>query len=85
MSLPIHPEFTIETATPPPAKRGCHSISPLRVKLNALQPGQVLRWRSPSGSNAKVQNVVQAIKKAHADRAFAVRKEDGGFDVYRTA
>ena len=79
------PEFVIEHAAPPPSRRGMKATSPQRDQIEALLPGQVLRWRGSEALRSRVNNAVQAVKLRHTDRAFETRKEDGGYDIYRTA
>ena len=79
------PEFIIETATPPPPRRGMKAVNPQREAVSRLEPGQVLRWRGPECRRDRVVNAIAATKAKHPGRTFTTRKEDGGYDIYRTA
>jgi hypothetical protein len=80
-------EFTIETATPPPCGRGRHGRvkNDLRTRIEALEAGQVLRWRpAEATSRSRANEVAWLVSKDFPGRKFTVRKENGGFDIYRT-
>lgn len=79
------PVFIIEVAVPPPSRRGMRASSPQRDHIAALLPGQVLRWREDYAQRNRVNNAVQAVKAKHPGRVFVTRKENGGYDIYRTA
>jgi hypothetical protein len=79
-------EFIIEAGRPSET-RG-RAKRPLRLKLEQLQPGQVLRWRPVEVKGCtfgSVHSACGAIRKQHAERSFKVRKEHGGFDIFRIA
>lgn len=76
--MPPRIEMTLETAPSLPC-RG-KSKSPLRLKLEAMQPGQVLRIRGPVSRSA-VTCACQALRPA----VFRVMKVNGGFDTFRLA
>lgn len=85
-------EFTIETAAPPRPRAGRppgYSNSARKValvrQLERLQPGQVLRWRSAEASHTRANNAIYTVRTLIPAAGFRVRKEDGGFDIYRTA
>jgi hypothetical protein len=77
-------EFTIEKAAAGPVPARGAPKTPLRLHVEQLKVGEVLRWR-PTGP---VQNVAHrcaySAAKAHGF-ALTVRKVDGGYDIYRTA
>lgn len=77
-------EFTIETAVPPGVNNG--KKSELRRQIQALKVNEVLRYRPPadvavpSHLHSRIHNMAREM-----GRKMAVRKVDGGFDIYRTA
>lgn len=81
-------EFTIETAVPPSCNRGRHSKlkKALRAGVESLHVGQVLRWR-PEGpvGRGRANEVTWLVSRDFPGRKFTVRKENGGFDIYRIA
>lgn len=88
MSAPLTPspvsEFTIEKAEAPSVSRGSPR-SALRLQMETLNVGEVLRWR-PSKSNqtaAAAHRLKFDIQKA-LGRRFTVHKVEGGADIYRT-
>lgn len=79
-------EFTIETAPPPADRIGGRGLkSDLRKQVEALKVGQVLRWRGDRANKAAVDATVKNIRRTFVERSFTTRKENGGFDIYRTA
>lgn len=85
-------EFVIETAAPPapragrPAGLANDSLKrPLVLQLQTLAPGQVLRWRSAQAKHYRCRNAISSVRCNAPSAAFTVRKENGGFDIYRTA
>ena len=76
-------EFTIETTTAPPPPRGAPK-SAVRCQMEALKPGEVLRWR-PTG-NQHIRTAHQAACDIHRRGAarLTVHKVTGGADIYRT-
>lgn len=75
-------EFVIETASPPARWLG-RPRSNLRLMMEQMRPGQVLRWRSPSCKKKAISSVIHLIKQKDKTAAWHVRKETGGFDIYR--
>lgn len=82
-------EISIESAAPPPSMRGRHGKQrkeAIRLAVEGLQPGQVIRWRPlKAPSKSKANELCCLVKRQYQERQFTVRKEDGGFDIYRTA
>lgn len=81
-------EFSIEVAAPPPSRRGRHQKVKkfLRLGVESLEAGQVLRWRpAVTPGRSRANEVALRVSKDFPGRKFTVRKEDGGFDIYRTA
>lgn len=77
-------EFVIEAGRPSET-RG-RAKRPLRLTLEQLQPGQVLRWRPVEVKGCtfgSVHSACGAIRQQCPGRSFKVRKQDGGFDIYR--
>jgi hypothetical protein len=76
-------EFTIERAEAPPIIGRGSPKSDLRLKLEQLQEGEVLRWR-PTQPHARSKAYHTAAAVATLTGAtFKVRKENGGYDIYR--
>jgi hypothetical protein len=79
-------EFIIETARPPET---CgRPKTALRLALEQLAPGQVLRWRptcTVGNSFGAVHSILKGIREQNPGRSFKVRKEDQGFDIFRVA
>jgi hypothetical protein len=79
-------EFIIEHASPPET-RG-RSKTALRLVLEKLAPGQVLRWRptcTVGNSTGAIHSILKGIREQNPGRSFKVRKEDQGFDIFRVA
>jgi len=75
-------EFIIEQAGPAPG-RGAPK-TPLRLQIEKLKIGEVLRWRPTGGApDVAHRSAYNAAKALVA--VFSVRKVVGGFDIYRTA
>ena len=76
-------EFTIEKTTTPPPSRGAPK-SAVRWQMEALKPGEVLRWR-PTG-NQHIRTAHQAATSIHRRGVarLTVHKVTGGADIYRT-
>jgi len=83
----MNAEFTIETAEPTPCRRGRHNHKlALRLAVESLQPGQVLRWRpSRATTRSRGGEVAWLVAREFPGRKFTTRKADLGFDIYRTA
>jgi hypothetical protein len=82
--VPRPAEFTIETAEPAKVNHGLPK-SPLRLELEKLEPGQVLRFRPRDDSSSLrwAHTAAHNAAKALGVR-LKVRKVDGGLDIYRT-
>jgi hypothetical protein len=78
------PEFTVERATVPAyGKGGRGNKSPLRLQIEALKPGEVLRWRPDASiSNSKLDTAITQIRKHLPGKTYATRKVNGGFDIF---
>jgi hypothetical protein len=79
------PEFTIETAVPPIHHRGVQK-SALRLRIEELKTGQVLRYRPTDAAPGphQIHAAVSVIAKSNKI-TLTLRKVDGGVDIYRTA
>jgi hypothetical protein len=76
-------EFTIEKAEAPNVGRGSPR-SALRMQMESLKVGEVLRWRPTSNKTvATAHRASFDIRKA-LGRRFTVQKVEGGADIYRT-
>lgn len=78
-------EFTIEKAEAPSLIGRGSPRSALRLQMEALEVGEVLRWR-PKSKDATVYTAHRArfdINKA-LGRVLTVQKVEGGADIYRT-
>ena len=85
-------EFHIETAPAPRRGRGrLPGLSadarkkPLVLHLQALRPGQVLRWRGERVTYTRANNAIFSVRNITPEARYTVRKEDGGLDIYRLA
>lgn len=80
-------EFTIVAAPPPDTGRGRHGKvkSEIRLKIEALQPGQCLLWRPTGAVPSGQPHSAMHFAGKELGRAFTARKVDGGYDIYRTA
>jgi hypothetical protein len=79
-------EFTIDRAAPPVSYKGGRAAkSVLRQKIEARQPGQVLRWRGEGVGKPKMDAAARNVRREFTEREFVTRKVNGGFDIYRTA
>jgi len=80
-------EFTIEQATPPPVAGRGNPKSELSLKIEALKPGEVLRFRPPQEASVTGTNVRSTVARIRriSTRTYTTRKVDLGYDIYRTA
>lgn len=79
-------EFTIEQATPPPVAGRGNPKSELSLKIEALKPGEVLRFRPQDDTMTSntVRSTVSRVRRS-GEGSYTVRKVDLGYDIYRTA
>jgi hypothetical protein len=78
------PEFTIEKAPAGPVPVRGAPKTPLRLQIEKLKIGEVLRWR-PTGEARDVAHHCAYVAGKALGAAFTTRKVDGGYDIYRTA
>ena len=77
-------EFTLTRPTVMPTTTRGRRKLPIRLKLEALQPGDCLEWRGNDATLARATQTIESLYQAnHAPRgSYTCRKADLGVDIY---